>query len=142
MLVDQIHLWAITEHRDFVLKHLQAWHSLCQENYLLEWDSIYDLGNHAKKKRIPSNTGDLTVPKWVCHLSEPSRRNFQRDAKSSLEDAIREHSLSKGKSPLPGLDTVENFSLSHLECPPGSVILASRPEGDLPVTCLLDGCLA
>jgi hypothetical protein len=115
-LIDQIHLWATTEHRGFVLKHLKAWHSLCQENNFLEWESTHNLGSHAKKKRIGSDTEDLAVPSWVSYLSEPSRRNFQCRAKSSLAAAIKQHELMNG-------------------------IFQSEDEGYPAWTCVLDGCM-
>ena len=43
-LIDQIHLWSITESRTFVLEHLRSWHTFCKENCLLDWDSVYDSG--------------------------------------------------------------------------------------------------
>jgi hypothetical protein len=91
-------LWAITDFRTFVLEHLRPWHELCEKNYLLEWDSIYDLGEHRKRRRMYSETEDLMVPSWVAHLSEPNRRNIQCRAKNSLATAIKEHELIKGKA--------------------------------------------
>lgn len=116
-LIDQIHLWAITEYRTFVLEHLRPWHRLCQENYLFEWDSMYDLGEHLKRKRVCHETEDLMAPSWVGHMNEPSRRTFQRRAKLSLAEAIEEHSLIKGKAPC-------------------------RDEANREWTCLMSGCSA
>ncbi|KIX09219.1 uncharacterized protein Z518_00298 [Rhinocladiella mackenziei CBS 650.93] len=96
-LIDQIHMWAITEYRIFVLEHLRPWHQLCEENYLLEWDSKYDVCAHKKRKRVCNETEDLMVPDWVADLDERSRCVFQSRAKLSLEEAIRRSRLVKGK---------------------------------------------
>jgi hypothetical protein len=96
-LIDQIHLWAITEYRTFVLEHLRPWHRLCEENYLLEWDSKYDVPAHKKRKRACSDMKDLVFPEWVADMQESSRRIFQIRAALSLEEAIQHSSLIKGK---------------------------------------------
>lgn len=88
----------MTEYRTFILEHLRPWNKLCEENYLLDWDSMYDLGEDKKRKRTYSETEDLKVPSWVNDMSVPSRRKFQELAKVSLDQAIEEHQLAKGKS--------------------------------------------
>lgn len=97
-LIDQIHLWAITDYRTFILEHLRPWHKLCQDNYLLKWDSIYDTGEEQKRKRTNSETEDLNAPAWVRDLNEQSRRKFQSLAKLSLENALNEDRIIKGKA--------------------------------------------
>jgi len=82
-----------------VLEHLRAWHQLCDKNYLLEWKSIYDLGEHRKTKRVYSEIDDITVPSWVTHFAEPAQRNIQRRAKTSLAKALEEEELRKSKAP-------------------------------------------
>lgn len=96
-LTDQIYLWAITEFRTFVLDHLRPWHQLCEENYLLEWDSKYDVPKQKKRKRAPTDTNNLMVPNWVADMEESNRRSFQARAKISLKEAIEHSSLLKGK---------------------------------------------
>jgi hypothetical protein len=97
-LIDQIHLWAITDYRTFILEHLRPRHKLCQDNYLLEWDSIYDTGEEKKRKRTKSETEDLNAPAWVRNMNEQSRRKFQSLAKLSLENCLNEDRLIKGKA--------------------------------------------
>src|SRR6266536_5702417 len=94
-LVDQIHLWAITEFRTFVLEHLRPWHKFCEENYLLDWDSVYDNGRQRKRKRTFSEGGDLLLPSWVELLSESLRQKVQVRAKESLAESLQEHHLRK-----------------------------------------------
>lgn len=98
-LIDQIHLWAITVHRTFVLEHLRPWHELCDKNYLLEWDSIYDPDELRKRRRVCSEIGDINVPSWVAHLTEPAQRNIQYRAKASLVEALKKEVLRKSKAP-------------------------------------------
>jgi hypothetical protein len=94
-LIDQIHLWAITEFRTFVLEHLKPWHKFCEENYLLDWDSVYDLGSQLKRKRNCEE--DLLLPAWINHLTEPNWQKLQLRAKESLAKALKEDRLRKGK---------------------------------------------
>jgi hypothetical protein len=82
-----------------VLEHLRPWHELCDKNYLLEWNSIYDLGEHRKTRRVYSEIDDINVPSWVTHLAEPVQRNIQRRAKASLANALMEEELRKSKAP-------------------------------------------
>lgn len=97
-LVDQIHLWAVTEFRTFVLEHLRPWHTFCDQNYLLDWDSIYDTSAERKRKRKYSEDCDLPLPSWTNLLTELARRKIHVQAKKSLERAIEEHQQLKGKA--------------------------------------------
>ena len=97
-LVDQIHLWAITEFRSFVLEHLRPWHKFCEENFLLDWDSVYDSGQQRKRKRTCSESKDLLLPSWVDFLSDSLRQRVQVRAKESLAKALQEHHLRLNRS--------------------------------------------
>ena len=81
-----------------MLEHLRPWHQLCEENYLLEWNSKYNVSADKKRKRVFSETADLMVPDWIADMEESSRRVFQTRAKLSLEEAIQQSRLIKGKS--------------------------------------------
>jgi hypothetical protein len=96
-LIEQIHLWSITEYRSFILEHLRPWHKFCEENYLLDWDSVYDTGHQLKRKRACNEGEDLPLPSWVKHLDEPNRQKQQLRAKESLERALKADRLRKGK---------------------------------------------
>lgn len=50
-LVDQIHQYAVTHFRSFVMQHLNEWHRYCAENYLFDWDSDDDGTRTRKRKR-------------------------------------------------------------------------------------------
>jgi hypothetical protein len=95
-LLDQIHMWAITEHRSFILDHLRAWHKNCDKNLLLEWDSRFDLGDDKKRRRALNEAGELNLPKWVSYFSEPNQRNIQSRARRCLKQVLaEEHQLKK-----------------------------------------------
>ncbi|KAI9770996.1 MAG: hypothetical protein M1840_002700 [Geoglossum simile] len=104
-LIDQIHLWAITEFRRFVLEHLRPWLKFCEENFLLDWDSVYDSGQQRKRKRVCSESRDLLLPSWVSFLSDSARQKVQVRAKESLAKALKEHLLHKEKGKAKDLDT-------------------------------------
>lgn len=95
-LIDQIHLWAITEYRTFIIEHLRPWHQLCDQNYLLEWDSCFDVPEHKKRKRAADSAGNLTVPSWVSEMKRPNRNGFRNRARLSLEEAIQRSNLIGG----------------------------------------------
>jgi len=96
-LIEQIHQWAITEYRSFILKHLRPWHEFCEENYLLDWDSVYDTGRQPKRKRTLNEGEDLLLPSWVNYLSESNRQKQQLRAKKSLAKALMVDLLRKWK---------------------------------------------
>lgn len=97
-LIDQIHLWAFTDFRTFVLEHLRPWHKFCEDNYLLDWDSQYDCPPEYKRRRVCNTDRDLLLPCWVDSVdSKVVRQQVQTLAKYSLAKAIREHESIKGK---------------------------------------------
>jgi hypothetical protein len=96
-LVDQIHLWAITEFRTFVTEHLKPWHKFCDDNYLLDWKSVYDVKPELKRMRTFSADTDLPLPSWVKLLNDPIQRKVQARAQNSLAEALEKHRRRKGK---------------------------------------------
>jgi hypothetical protein len=59
---------------------------------------MYDYAEHKKRKRAPDVNGDLALPGWAAHMSEPNRRNIQLMARMCLDAAIMERKLVKGKA--------------------------------------------
>lgn len=96
-LCDQIHLWAITDFRTFVLEHLKPWHKFCDDNYILDWKSVYDISQEPKWTRTCSEAEDLPLPRWTDLLSKPARHKVQERAKKSLAKALEKHRHHKGK---------------------------------------------
>jgi hypothetical protein len=97
-LVDQIHLWAITEFRTFITEHLKPWHKFCDENYLLDWKSVYDVKPELKWMRTCTECTDLPLPSWVQLLNDPMQQKVQARAKNSLAEVLQEYRRRKGKA--------------------------------------------
>lgn len=96
-LVDQIHLWAITDFRTFVTEHLKSWHSFCDENYLLDWKSVYDVKPELKQIRTCSEGPGFPLPSWVKLLNDPMQRRIQARAQKFLYEALEKNRQRKGK---------------------------------------------
>lgn len=96
-LIDQIHIWAITEFRTFVTEHLKPWHKFCDDNYLLDWKSVYDVKPELKQMRTCSVGTDLPLPSWAKLLTDPAQQRVQARAQNSLVEALQKHHQRKGK---------------------------------------------
>jgi hypothetical protein len=75
-LVDQIHLWGVTDHRDFVIQHLKPWHEYAETCYARNAD--WTLADERLGRRIDPETGldrwvlpaDIAqLPAWARHLT-------------------------------------------------------------------------
>ena len=75
-LIDQIHLWGVTDHRDFVIQHLKPWHEFAEECYaddVQEMLGYVDTGGTIDPKTgwrnwaVPSEC--VRLPPWVGHLT-------------------------------------------------------------------------
>jgi hypothetical protein len=96
-LVDQIHLWATTEFRTFVTEHLKPWHKFCDDNYLVDWKSVYDVKPEFKWMRDCSESTDLPLPSLVKLLNDPIKRKVEARAQKSLSEEREKHHHRKGK---------------------------------------------
>jgi hypothetical protein len=81
-------VYAITRFRDYVIQHLRAWHEFCNENYLLDWGSKYNVPRERKRKRTCIEGEDLALPSWTKSLSREAQDKIQVRAKKSLETAL------------------------------------------------------
>jgi hypothetical protein len=90
-------MWAITEFRTFVTEHLKPWHKFCEDNYLYDWKSAYDVKPELKRMRTYTDSEELPLPSWVQLLSDPVQRKVQARAKRSLAEALEKHRRRKGK---------------------------------------------
>ncbi|KAH0562322.1 hypothetical protein GP486_002987 [Trichoglossum hirsutum] len=86
-LIDQIHLWAITEFGTFVLEHLRPWLDFCEENFLWGWYSVYGSSERRKRKRTYSESRDFLLPSWTDPLSDTLRQKVEARAKEALAKA-------------------------------------------------------
>lgn len=77
-LVDQIHSWGVTEHRDFVIQHLKAWHafgSLCYANdsqfldQQLSSDPLKKYRDEHRESTILVPGASLQLAGWVKNLT-------------------------------------------------------------------------
>lgn len=88
-LIEQIHLWAITDFRAFVLDHLKPWHTFCEQNYLFDWHSVYDVTDDKKTRWSCEENEDIHLPKWVDNLINSTRDKVQIQAKEYLRSNQR-----------------------------------------------------
>lgn len=96
-LIEQIHLWAVTDFRTFILDHLRPWHEFCEKNYLFDWNSVYNVSDDRKTRRTCGDDENILLPSWIDNLNNASRRKIQTKAKESLELAIAVDKARKGK---------------------------------------------
>ncbi len=97
--MDQIHRWATTTFRDFVIQHLKAWHQYCDANYLQDWDTDDEDSKRPqtrKRKREVSDGGDVRLPKWCKYVDEPLRRKMLSIEKESLTEMLEREKEWRG----------------------------------------------
>jgi hypothetical protein len=80
-----------------VTEHLKPWHKFCDDNYLLDWKSVYDVKPEHKWMRTCSEDTDLPLPSWVNLLNDPIGRKVQVGAQNSLADALEKYRRRKGR---------------------------------------------
>lgn len=80
-LIDQIHHYATTRFRDYVIQHLQTWHNFCDKNFLLNWVPSQDVPEDEKWRRNAA-----TPPRWARHLNKKGWQDLQRRAGKSLQE--------------------------------------------------------
>ena len=82
-LIDQIHIWGVTEHRDFVKTLLREWHDYCSDTYeehvkilgpIMPGLSILPDGRY--HLQIPI----YKLPSWVDHLTPARCKKVQAKA--------------------------------------------------------------
>ena len=97
-LVDQIHSWGVTEHRDFVIQHLKAWHAfgkLCYANdfqYLekqLGSDPFKEHREEHGESRVLVPVASLQLAAWVKNLTTDTRDKLRDRAIFHYDEARR-----------------------------------------------------
>lgn len=78
-------------------EHLKPWHKFCDDNYLLDWKSVYDVKTELKQLRTCEEGRNLPLPSWVKLLNDPIQKKVQERAKNSLAEALQEYRYLKGK---------------------------------------------
>ncbi|KAL2132938.1 hypothetical protein VTI74DRAFT_3128 [Chaetomium olivicolor] len=81
-VIDQIHEWGVTTHRDFVIRHLEPWHEFCEQRYLQDIGSAY-------QKLLRGSDGavlNVTLPEWSMHFKDERRAKLQQTAIENIEE--------------------------------------------------------
>ncbi|KJK63935.1 hypothetical protein P875_00064605 [Aspergillus parasiticus SU-1] len=97
-LVDQIHSWGVTEHRDFVIQHLKAWHNfgrMCYANdskFLGEqWraDPLKERCEEYGEAMLPLPVASLQLAGWVKNLTADAQDKLRHKAVFHFWEAYR-----------------------------------------------------
>lgn len=76
-LIDQIHLWGVTDHRDFVIQHLKPWHAFAEECYArdventlgyVDTSGCLDSKTESQQWTVPSMC--VRLPEWTQHFTD------------------------------------------------------------------------
>ncbi|KAK4041587.1 hypothetical protein C8A01DRAFT_45244 [Parachaetomium inaequale] len=83
-LVDQIHLWGVTDHREFVIRHLKPWHRYAERCYARDVEHMLGYVDtagwlnpktHARQWSVPQNC--IWLPEWRWHLTNNSQKRHK-----------------------------------------------------------------
>ncbi|KAK4142039.1 uncharacterized protein C8A04DRAFT_38683 [Dichotomopilus funicola] len=83
-LVDQIHLWGVTDHREFVIRHLKPWHRYAERCYARDVEHMLGYVDtagwlnpktHARQWSVPQNC--IRLPEWMPHLINNSQQRYK-----------------------------------------------------------------
>ena len=97
-LVDQIHSWGVTEHRDSVIQNLKAWHAfgrLCYANdsqfldQQLSTDPLKEYREEHGEPIILGPVASLELAGWVKNLTTDTRDKLRRRAVFHFWEARR-----------------------------------------------------
>jgi len=90
-MVDQIHIWGVTDFRDFVIHHLKPWHEFCKICHVLDTDSLPLCdGFDFNALEAQGMMWVLPLPEWTRHLSDSERRRLlQVSAKIQREAVLK-----------------------------------------------------
>lgn len=92
-IIDQIHEWGVTKHRDFVIRHLKPWHCLWRHTVVedlrmardeLKWDDDF---------AIPPNRqlSQWMLPDWTKHFSGGALSKLKLTAGRLMTEALRKY---------------------------------------------------
>ena len=100
-LMDQIHLWGVTDHRDFVIRHLKPWHDFAEKCYAHDVEQLLGCVDTAGKFdpktgmhgwRIPERY--ILLPEWIRHLTKDfaaRRKHVNQRAAFHVKEAFVAH---------------------------------------------------
>jgi hypothetical protein len=96
-LVDQIHLWGVTDFRDFVIRHLKPWHEFCKKCYVNDVDFMAmkpEAGNRTLNDgRVVciTPTSCLVLPEWAKYVTEDTRLKLRNRAAFHMWEAYNKY---------------------------------------------------
>ncbi|KAJ6142839.1 hypothetical protein N7471_002292 [Penicillium samsonianum] len=102
-LVDQIHSWGVTEHRDSVIQHLKAWHAfgrLCYANdsqfldQQLTADPLKEYREEHGEPIILGPVASLQLAGWVKNLTTDTRDKLRQRAIFHFWEARRRDAVA------------------------------------------------
>lgn len=135
-LVDQIHLWGVTDFRNFVIQHLKPWHDFrknCNINDVNFMATNPSAGNVAVNGavfcKMPSSC--LVLPEWTKYVPEDTRLKLQKRVTFHMWQAYNKYQRDvRAKSDeFPGIMSCQIGECGPLGSP--GYPLASIEEGAL-----------
>ncbi|KAI5921306.1 hypothetical protein F4810DRAFT_375050 [Camillea tinctor] len=89
--VDQIHLWGVTGHRDFVIQHLKEWHEFGRECYADDvhiMNQIPQVGKMVVGNTVQCMMPSFPLPKWTEYFTEEARDDFESRSLGHIYEAF------------------------------------------------------
>ncbi|KAI9813027.1 MAG: hypothetical protein M1832_006418 [Thelocarpon impressellum] len=93
VLIDAIQEYALSTFRDFVIRHLDAWHDHCDDSYLHETLLAQQTDRKGKRKRDDANEENVPhvpLPHWCEFVDGPTKDKMREKAKECLRAAATE----------------------------------------------------
>ncbi|KAI6365431.1 hypothetical protein MCOR25_005358 [Pyricularia grisea] len=95
-IVDQIHHWAITKHRDFVIRHVREWHEFCEECHRQDAIKLWLSSGPYKKRHTAAASRarrqglrGLRLADWTEYLGSEAHNKIRRRAIEIAQDLQR-----------------------------------------------------
>lgn len=88
-LIDQIHEWGVTEHRERVIHLLKRWHAYCSKRFAASAEVLRALPDmyRAHDGRTAWNFPIYVLPKWAEHLGPGKRASLELRMKVYVLDS-------------------------------------------------------
>ncbi|KAK4234590.1 hypothetical protein C8A03DRAFT_47120 [Achaetomium macrosporum] len=119
-LIDQIHLWGVTDHREFVIRHLKPWHKFAEKCYAhdvgqmlgyVDTGGTFDPKTGSHKWFVPQAC--VRLPEWTRHLTDDfsARRKhlISRAAFQMKEAFVRYQSSAEAHADIRARNTEASF---------------------------------
>ncbi|KAJ5167275.1 uncharacterized protein N7482_006056 [Penicillium canariense] len=103
-LVDQIHSWGVTDHRDFVIRHLKAWHAFGRLCYISDAEFLahkmavdgftaefQKLIEEYGKPVVPMHSTSLHLAGWAKYFTGDIQDRLRERAVFHFKEAVRQY---------------------------------------------------